>query len=268
MSSPFPGMDPFIEACGPWGDFHTKLIGEIERALAPLLPERYVVRAGERAYVVLGTSAGRAAHSMPPDIAVAEPRRRARRQQASTAVAERPAPIAAPAMMRALIETEFRETFLEIRELRPRHRLVTSIEVLSPSNKREDSPGWARYLRKRQAHLAGHANLVEIDVLRGGRRMPMADDWPESPYYVLVARKEESPRCAVWEAHFMAPLPEVPVPLAAPDPDVPLALQPLIDAVVARSRYEEDIDYRTALRPRLRPDEAVWVKSRLRGRKR
>ena len=53
--------------------------------------------------------------------------------------------------MRALVQTEFRETFLEIRELKPQHRLVTAIEVLSPSNKREQSPGWALYLRKRQA---------------------------------------------------------------------------------------------------------------------
>ncbi len=40
MKSPFPGMDPFIEECGLWADFHTKLIGEIERTLAVTLPER------------------------------------------------------------------------------------------------------------------------------------------------------------------------------------------------------------------------------------
>ncbi len=95
--------------------------------------------------------------------------------------------------MRALVETEFRETFLEIRELKPQQRLVTSIEVLSPSNKRQDTPGWAQYLRKRQAHLAGQANLVEIDLLRGGQRMPMADDWPDSPYYLLVAQGGVAP---------------------------------------------------------------------------
>ncbi|HPM84774.1 MAG TPA: DUF4058 family protein [Candidatus Anammoximicrobium sp.] len=30
MRSPFPGMAPYIEACGLWGDFHDKLIGELE----------------------------------------------------------------------------------------------------------------------------------------------------------------------------------------------------------------------------------------------
>lgn len=38
MPSPFPGMDPYIEACGLWGDFHDRLIGELERALAAALP--------------------------------------------------------------------------------------------------------------------------------------------------------------------------------------------------------------------------------------
>ena len=38
MTSPFPGMDPYIEDHGLWPDFHSKLIGEIEprRALLRL----------------------------------------------------------------------------------------------------------------------------------------------------------------------------------------------------------------------------------------
>ena len=44
MRSPFPGMDPFIECFGLWEDFHTKLIGEMERSLSSLVPDRYVVR--------------------------------------------------------------------------------------------------------------------------------------------------------------------------------------------------------------------------------
>lgn len=262
-------MNPYIEACGLWEDFHAKLIGEIERFLAPVLPDRYVVRAGERAYVVLAPSAGGAEHPMVPDIAVVARRPGARRKKRSPgpAVAELPKRDEGPRAMRALVETEFRETFLEIRELNPQHRLVTTIELLSPSNKREDSPGWAQYLRKRQAHLAGHASLVEIDLLRGGRRMPMADDWPDGPYYLLVARREESPQCAVWPAHFVYPLPEIPVPLTPPDSDVPLALQPLIEAVHARSRYDQDINYRQALRPAPSAEEATWLKKHLSGRK-
>jgi hypothetical protein len=39
MKSPFPGMDPYIEACGLGEDFHDKLVGEIERHLAEIIPE-------------------------------------------------------------------------------------------------------------------------------------------------------------------------------------------------------------------------------------
>ena len=46
MKSPFPGMDPYIEACGLWGDFHHDLISEIKHALAQAVPERYLVRRG------------------------------------------------------------------------------------------------------------------------------------------------------------------------------------------------------------------------------
>ena len=59
MTSPFPGMDPYIEACGLWGDFHHDLISEIKHALAPAAPERYLVRAGERSYVVLVEQEGK-----------------------------------------------------------------------------------------------------------------------------------------------------------------------------------------------------------------
>jgi hypothetical protein len=89
---------------------------------------------------------------------------------------------AEPVLMRAFIEEEHRETFVEIYEATPEQRLVTRIEVLSPSNKRPHTPGWDIYHRKRQSLLPGDINLVEIDLLRGGRRMPMLDPWPDSPY--------------------------------------------------------------------------------------
>jgi hypothetical protein len=56
MKSPFPGMDPFIEGCGLWGDFHDALIQDIKNALAQRVPERYLVRTGERGYVVLAST--------------------------------------------------------------------------------------------------------------------------------------------------------------------------------------------------------------------
>jgi hypothetical protein len=46
-------MDPYIEACGLWADFHNALIAEIYRVLNEVLPRRYVARTGRRSYIVL-----------------------------------------------------------------------------------------------------------------------------------------------------------------------------------------------------------------------
>ena len=136
------------------------------------------------------------------------------------------------------------------------------------------SPWWRigpvcgrQYLRKRLTLLQGQANLVEIDLLRGGGRMPMVDQCPENPYYLMVARKTKPFRCDVWASHFREALPEIPVPLRSPDRDVPLALQPLVDAVQARSRYDQDIDYRQPLRPAVVGDDVAWLKKHLRSLK-
>src|SRR5262249_44547647 len=144
-------------------------------------------------------------------------------------------PEAAPVTMHALFQADYREVFLEIYQTDPTRRLVTGIELLSPSNKRRGTKGWRLYHRKRQVYLRGLAHFVELDLLRSGRRMPMAGRWPGSPYYLLVCRKEEAPRCTVWPAHFIRPLPPLSIPLAAPDPDIALALQPLVEAIYARS---------------------------------
>jgi hypothetical protein len=230
MKSPFPGMDPFIEDRGLWRDFHDDLIAEIKRSLAARLPERYFVQTDNREY----------SEVVEPGIEIGGTRR-------------------------VFIDEHFRENFIEIYEAEPEPHLVTSIEILSPSNKRSGKKGWKLYLRKRNALLLGKANLVEIDLLRNGRRMPMVEPWPNSPYYLLVGRESRAPYCRVWPAYFNKPLPEIPVPLASPDPDIPLALQPMIEAVYERSRYGARFDYSKPLTPPLSPEETAWLKGRLRG---
>ncbi len=74
MRSPFPGMDPYIESFGLWEDFHSKLIGEMERSLSSLVPDRYVVRTGERAYVAIGGPGGEEGHEFLPDVVLASAR--------------------------------------------------------------------------------------------------------------------------------------------------------------------------------------------------
>jgi Protein of unknown function (DUF4058) len=252
MKSPFPGMDPYIEASGLWPDFHPHLISEIKQALAEKLPDRYVVRTDVRHFTSLIVSADSAKDALFPDAIIHPP----------TGTNPEDAPI----NMRAFLVDEHHEPVIQIYEPDPEMRLVTCIEVLSPSNKRQDTEGWEVYLRKRKALLLGSANLVEIDLLRGGTRMPMLDRWPDSPYTLLVGRKRRAPYCAVWPASFRQPLPPIPIPLDAPDADITLALQPMIEAIYARSRYHRSIDYSRPLSPSLGDEDTAWLAEQLRAR--
>jgi hypothetical protein len=259
MKSPFPGMDPFIEACGLWGDFHVRLIANVHDALADALPERYVVRSGERSYVVIEGANGEKSYFFEPDVKVIAPTTAETWDGGESSVATSGV---APMSLRAFIEGEYRETFVEILEAEGDQSLVTSIEVLSPTNKRKGTPAWDLYQRKRQGLLMGAANLVEIDLLRGGQRMPMLDPWPNSPYTLLVARKHLAPTCRVWPAGSLRPLPVIPVPLLKPDPDVSLDLQPMVERIYARSRYHRSINYTVPPVPPLLAEEAAWLAQR------
>ena len=92
----------------------------------------------------------------------------------------------------------------------------------------------------------------------------MLDPWPNSPYTLLVSRRQRAPYCRTWRGHFQRPLPGIPVPLISPDPDVPLELQPMIDAVYVRSRYHRDIDYTRPLSRPLTAEETAWLAEQLR----
>ncbi len=267
MKSPFPGMDPYIEASGLWGDFHNDLIAGIKAALAEVAPQQYVVRTEKRFYSVLVREQGKEDRPFVPDVSVTAPeaRKKPPRKRGGAAVAE-VAEDVEPATLRAFIAEEQREAFVEIYTDVPERRLVTCIEVLSPSNKRSGPEGWDLYVRKRESLMLGFVNLVEIDLLRGGRRMPMLDPWPDWPCTLLVARVMRNHRCRVWPAYSLRPLPRIPVPLAEPDPDVALDLQPIIDAIYERSRYGQEIDYSKPLASPLAAEESAWLEQQLRAR--
>jgi hypothetical protein len=263
MKSPFPGMDPYIEACGLWEDFHSHLIEKIGEKLADAAPDRYLVRTGERSYVVLVELEGKKNHPFLPDVSVSvrrSPKKSTRK--GGTALAE-PTDEAEPMTLRPFIQEEHREAFIGIYEANRGQRLVTSVEVLSPANKRPGTEGWELFQRKRQSLLLGDVSVVEVDLLRGGQRMPMLDPWPESPYTLLVARAKTQ-LCRVWRAHYMKPLPPIPVPLTKPDNDILLDLQPMISAIYQRFRYGQSIDYTKPLSPPLEGTERAWLEKRVR----
>jgi len=82
---------------------------------------------------------------------------------------------------------------------------------------------------------------------------------PPGDYYALISRGDRRPDCDVYAWTVRQPLPTLPVPLKAPDPDLSLALQAVFDVTYERGRYDRSVDYREALAVPLRPEAATWA---------
>src|SRR5713226_8995673 len=109
MPSPFPGMDPYLEAPWIWPDVHHELISEIRAALNLTLRPRYVARVELRVYISDDDDPGREA--LVPDVRVetAPKRKSAKTPKAAPSVA-----IAEPLIVPTLLDEEIEEAFLKI----------------------------------------------------------------------------------------------------------------------------------------------------------
>jgi hypothetical protein len=174
------------------------------------------------------------------------------------------AAIATLAPVECLLEMpeEIRETYLVVR-LRETREVVTVLETLSPRNKRQGGDGRREYLEKRRELLHSQAHLVELDLLRGGKRLPMKSRLPLGTYYAIVSRRNRRPRAEVYAWTIRDPLPTIPIPLRQGDPDVPLDLQAAFSTVYDRARYHLSLDYTRPLRPRFPESDRDWFQQRL-----
>jgi hypothetical protein len=204
-------MDPYVEASGLWEDFHHDLITEIKGAISAVLPERYVVLAGERSYVVLSGQNGDEEFLTNPDVGVARLAGTApssaglKETSGKTTVLQAADPESEPIVMRPFVEAEYREGFLEIREVHSDRKLVTCIEALSPSNKRAGTPGWHQYVR------SARGSWKERPTLSKSIFSAAADACPgpaNSRTALIICSSAENRKRSI--ARFGAPIPCVP----------------------------------------------------------
>ena len=254
MPSPFPGMDPFIESQGLWPDFHVKFINYIQESLAELLPDVYEVRIDERVNFIQVQDDS--VQRIRPDVSIAQIESGQTTATVSTGTAT-----LEPVTLPETIEEEVREAYIEILN-RSDRLLVTILEVLSPANKNE--PGRGTYLSKRGTIIQQPVHLVELDLLRGGRRHRFARELPPGDYYAMVSRVEKRFDCDVYAWALRQTLPTIPIPLAAPDPDVHLDLQAVFTLTYERGRYQRSIDYHQPANPPWTEENQRWADALLR----
>lgn len=257
MMSPFPGMDPYLEQH--WGDVHQAFITYLRDAVQLLLPADLRARMQERVFIELPDE-GR--HESYPDIRVFEhppSRPETARSEGSVAVAE-------PVLVDLGVAVQT-EGYIEVIDVKSGHRVVTTIEILSPSNKRAGE-GQRLYLQKRADMWRGGVNTVEIDLLRGGerplpvdpRRVPATH---RTPYQVWIWRASDPNRIAIYGAPLRERLPAIPLPLRSADADVLVDLQPILGQCYRNGGYD-DLDYRAGPNPPFGSGDADWADSLLR----
>lgn len=257
MKSPFPGMDPYLEDPAFWPDFHLRFITYCCDYISDRLPEHYEARLDERLSVLEPITDQPA--TVIPDVTVS-----------GTGARSSGAPRAAPAGDATLepvtiplpkaFEDEVRESYIRIIR-RPDRELVTVIELLSPSNK--TGGGRDLYLAKRTSLIFEEVNLVELDLLRTGQRLPLSRSLPAGDYFALVARADRRPQCDVYAWTLRHRLPTIPIPLRAPDADIPLDWAELVAITFERGRYARSLKYGENPVGSLVDEDLAWVRDQL-----
>jgi hypothetical protein len=262
MPSPFPGMDPYLENPEIFPDFHDSVITYLREALQASLPAPYFAVLGRRVWIEVSR------RSIGPDVEVRRQGRRptSLRTEAASGVAMADFPLARPVLVK-VAHDEFREPFVEIYTRNDEgKRLVSSIEVLSLSNKTPGEHGRDLYVRKQKELLATKVHLVEIDLLRGGEHVTAVpldlacDACGEFDYHVSVHDFNDLETFYVYPIRMEERLPPIDIPLLPGDPPVTLDLQAVFDRCYNAGPYQQEIRYGVdAIIPPLEPVKAAWA---------
>jgi hypothetical protein len=255
-------MDPYLEHPDYFPSLHDSLIFCLMEALQPRLPDPYIAKPGQRVWVEYGQ------RYIEPDVnAVQGGRQASGRSSVASAVLEPPRARRVVVVPMLVPDDERREPFLEVYAGRGRDkRLVTSIEVPSPSNKTTGDQGRDLYLRKQREVLGSQVHLVEIDLLRGGLHTTVASreaaiaEAGDYDYHVCVHRFDEQGKFYVYPIQLAEALPEIDVPLLPGDGDVPLDLQAVFTRCYDSGPFHREIRYdHDAIEPPLTEQQQRWV---------
>ena len=272
MPSPFPGMDPYLENSSIFPDLHDRLISNASQALNATLPAPYYSGISSRIWVE--TSSRR----IEPDVDIFHPpherngggtvKKGGGGGGVALATKLEFEVVHAPEI---LVSEERRETFLEIYAKPKGQRLVTSLEILSISNKTPGEQGRSLYKKKQAELLLSDVHLVEIDLLRAGEpatALPaerFAALKRPFDYHVCVHRYDQRGDLRIYSILLSDRLPIVEIPLLPGDEPVRLDLQALPAQSYDNGLYARRVRYADERpEPPLNPEQAQWAEQCLR----
>ncbi|NEN94695.1 MAG: DUF4058 family protein [Moorea sp. SIO3I7] len=251
MPSPFPGMNPYLEHPEVWPGVHHWLIVELARSLSPQLRPKYRVGVEVRMYETIGEESLLVGI---PDLTVKGSQVTTKQAMTNFAVAQAPTQ---PQTVEVPVPETIKQGYLEVREVATKE-VVTAIEILSPINKRSGE-GRKQYETKRNKVLGSFTHLVEIDLLRKGKPMPVYHSNIETHYRILVSRGDRRPQADLYGFNLPDPIPSFPLPLKSGDTEPLVDLHLLLNNIYDQASYDLLIDYNEEPLPQLSEDDRVWV---------
>ena len=261
MPSPFPGMDPYIEDDVFWSGFHTTMIVAISASITKALPAGYYADVEQHVWLQDEDFDVREPFGYP-DAYVAGHSNNGGIVAVATG---KPVSVSTEVTL-AKIPRKSQQKFVKIVD-QPGNRVITVIELLSPSNK-HNGPDREQYIVKRNQYLASGTHFVEIDLLRDGDRMPMGRPRPASAdYYAIVVRANLFPKASVWAFTVRDTMPILPIPLKLKDGEITLELRDGLDRAYEDGGYQKRIDYQSPPTIQLRRPDQAWADEFLKAKR-
>src|SRR5205085_2054027 len=143
----------------------------------------------------------------------------------------------------SVIREEHLEEYIEVRQ-RADNRLVTLVDVVSPTNKIKPQ-GREAYLERRREARSQNASIVEIDLVMQGQPMLdySRDGLPDWDYAITVTRCIQPERYEIYTSTLQKRLPRFKLPLAMDDRDTVVDLQAAFARCYDQAGFAAQLDY-------------------------
>lgn len=262
-TSPFPGMDPYLEQNPQWEVFHGWFIRELARLSVSAARELGCTIDVERS-VYGRDSTGELVLFGEPDALLLRDHSATQGSSVGAALeVARPQAIH-EVTLQSELSGRHKQEYIVVRTEEAWTPVLAVVELLSFANKQGTYA--TKYREKRSHYLASSTNFMEIDFLRAGTNpsRELFRELPTTAYFIYIARKNGYVRLDEgYPLGLREPLPKIGLPLGPGRIDLPLDL-----AGAFRSAY--DLGYRSNwLRygrepvppPTLAEDDRSWVNS-------